>query len=219
MIFTSIVFAASVAAAASSEVTNAQWGFRTTYPGSWIVQQGTAGPIYVSAAPPAPETLVRCNTTAEKNQETKAYTQAKLNEGLRESMGADFWSKQVFSRFQNVKIESHAARRHPAGIQVQQAVASYDDQVQGQTVRGRTSTTIFVTPGATFSISCNAQAGKYAKYKNAFAGIVDSFRLADTNSVDAVQTGAPALSPVAFSASLKTEAISGGVSFDAERTH
>jgi hypothetical protein len=215
MVLASIVFAASVAAAASNEVTNSQWGFRTTYPASWVVQQGTAGPIYVSAAPPAPETLVRCNTTAEKSDETRTYTQSKLNEGLGQSMGADFWSKQVFGRFQNVQIESHASRRHPSGIQVQQAVASYDDQVQGETVRGRTSSTIFVTPGATFSISCNAQAGKYAKYKNDFAKLVDSFRLSDTNTVDAGATA----SPVAFSSTLKTEAAAGGVSFVAERTH
>lgn len=198
-------------AAPAVEIKNAQWGFRSTYPAGWVVQQGSTGPIYVSAAPPAPETLVRCNTTAETVAETQVISQARLNAGLSTPVPPEFWSQQVFGRFQKVKVESNGSRLHPSGVQVQEAVVSYDDLVSGKTVRGRTSTTIFVTPGATFSLSCNAQVEKFTKYKTDFAAIVASFRVKDTQSVNVMPPVGEAPMNVSFPKTLIGGAVAAGV--------
>jgi hypothetical protein len=57
---------------------NQQWGFRTTYPEGWQVQQFAPGPLVVQAIPPG-ETLVNCNTTAASVPETKDMTQEVIN--------------------------------------------------------------------------------------------------------------------------------------------
>jgi hypothetical protein len=180
------------------------------------VVQGTAGPIYVSAAPPAPETFVRCNTTAETIDATRLIPQTKLNQELSQPVGPEFWSTRVFGRFQNVTVESHGTRRHPSGIQVQEAVVSYDENVGGEVKRGRTQSTIFVTPGSTFGISCNAEAPKYAKYKSAFAAIANSFRPSDANMVNAMPPVAPMATTVSFSDVLMPDRVSASVTFNGE---
>lgn len=213
MLISSILFAATAAVSVGPviEIANAQWGFRTSYPSTWVVQQGTAGPVYVSAAPPAPETLVRCNTTAEKIEQTKTLTQTYMNEQLAASFGEKFWSEQVFARFKNVKVESHASSAHNSGIRVQTAIVAYDDSLEGKPVRGRTQSTIFMTPGASYSISCNAEAQKFAKYKIDFAGIVNSFRLSNDNTVNVLPPSGPQAAPVAFAPAVTAATVAAGV--------
>jgi hypothetical protein len=41
----------------------------------------------------------------------------------------------------------------------------------------RARTTIFITPGISYSITCNAVSDKFDTYGNDFAAAVDSFRL------------------------------------------
>ena len=52
------------------------------------------------------------------------------------------------------------------------------DQTQdGTTLHVRARTTIFITPGVSYSITCNAVSEKFDTYSTDFASAVDSFRL------------------------------------------
>lgn len=184
--------------ALAGDLLNSQWGFQTSYPDTWTVEQFTPGPLIVQGVP-AGETLVNCNTTAASIAETKNMTQADINNQVNpEQLNETFWRTAIYTRVQNVKIESHGVRLHPSGIKVPEAFVSYDQTEQGVTIHARARSTIFITPGATFSITCNAIAEKYDTYSAAFAGVVDSFRMknAIVASLSANQSYAPQRLPI-----------------------
>jgi hypothetical protein len=182
-LFTRIAFGAvaglmSLAAvAASSELFNQQWGFVETYPDSWSLQQFRTGALVAQAVPPG-ETLVNCNTTAASVAETKNLSQDDINGQVNtDVMNEKFWRSAVYSRVQNVKVSSAEVRQHASGIKVPEAFASFDQTVEGATIHVRARTTIFITPGISYSITCNAVSDKFDTYSNDFAAAVDSFRL------------------------------------------
>jgi hypothetical protein len=84
---------------------------------------------------------------------------------------------------------------------VPEAFAVYEQTEQGVTIRAKVRTTIFITPGATFSISCNAVSDKFDTYRTAFAGIVESFRA--RNEVVAMLSSPRPYGPQQFPLDLK----------------
>jgi hypothetical protein len=195
-------------------VKNQQWGFSAAYPKSWTVQQGTVGPVYVQGSPPPPEQLVNCNTTAGKVPETIGLTQAQINAQLAAPVGEEFWLKTVYAQHADVKLASQVSRKHASGLQVQEAFVSFTQTLGAVPLRVRTRTTIFVTPGSTFSISCNALDEKFDKYKKEFAAIVESFRPGVPASVDASPGPDPTLMLVATGAEKRAVGVSQGVSLN-----
>jgi hypothetical protein len=91
---------------------------------------------------------------------------------------------------------------------------SYTDNLGGTPVQARTRTTIFVTPGQTFSISCNALTEKFDKYKPDFAAIIESFRPGIPASVDAAPPANPDLLRVATGTEQRTVGVGQGVSLN-----
>lgn len=184
--FGSVVKATAVAAsillagsAAAETVVNDQWGFAIDVPAGWEVRQGVGGPVYVEAVPAAPEMQVICKATAAKVPTTEKMSQEDINkEVANESIWSeDFWRGVVYQKFNNVEFESHGVRAHPSGIPTPEAVVTYDDTTVSPMVRAKTRTVVFITPGATFSVSCNAIVEKFERYRQNFASIIDSFRL------------------------------------------
>lgn len=173
-----MIFVLTTSAPAES-VVNDQWGFTIDYPAGWNVAQSPIGPVYVEAVPAAPETQVNCKTTAVKVPATEKMSQEDINKDVanEEIWSEDFWRKAVYGRFNNVEFESHSVRAHPSGIRTPEAVASYDDTTVTPMVRAKTRSVAFITPGATFSVSCNAAAEKFERYRQDFAAIIDSFRM------------------------------------------
>jgi hypothetical protein len=164
------------ALAAPNTYRNEKWGFNAVYPAGWIVGEMNQGALAVTAVAPPPEVGVTCNTTAESIAMTKKMTQSEINKQNSEPFPPQFWLTTVYSRFADIAIERSGQRIHPSGIAVQESIAAFNTVEGGQTFRAKAQTTIFITPGTTFSMTCITLESKFEKYRKDFAATIDSFR-------------------------------------------
>jgi hypothetical protein len=173
---------AIAAAAYAAEFRSKTWGFTTTYPETWIYREFPQELVTVRAIPKDVQ-LVNCNTTANEEKNTATFKQDELNTLLAKPMGKLEWA-QIYSRFTNVDVQRTGNKLHPSGVRVQEAVATYDEALGETVLRVKTWTTLFVTPGVIYSISCNAIIDRYDAYQPDFNKIVESFRPGQPPSVN-----------------------------------
>lgn len=181
------------AVAAPNTYRNEKWGFSAVYPAGWIVGELNQGALAVTAIAPPPEVGVTCNTTAESIAMTQKMTQTEINKQNTEPFPPQFWLTTVYNRFANIAIERSGQRVHPSGISVQESIAAFDTVEGGQTLRAKAQTTIFITPGTTYSMTCITLASKFEKYRKDFASTIDSFRKGRGDLSADVNAAAPAV--------------------------
>lgn len=182
------LISAASAYAAPNIYRSEKWDFNTTYPAGWIVGEMASGPIVVTAIAPPPEVGVSCNTTAESIAMTNKMTQSEINKQNQEPFPPQFWLSNIYNTFSNITFERSGQRSHPSGINVQEAIVSFDVTEGNQTARLKAQTTIFIAPGTTYSMTCITLDAKFEKFRKDFAATTESFRkgkgglTADANS-------------------------------------
>lgn len=164
------------ALAAPNAYRNKKWGFNAVYPKGWIVGELNQGAVVVTAVAPPPEVGVTCNTTAEAIAVTQKMTQSEINKQNNDPFPPQFWLTTIYSSFSNIVFERSGRRLHPSGIAVQESIAAFDIAESGQSLRAKAQTTIFITPGTTYSMTCITLAPKFEKYRKDFAATIESFR-------------------------------------------
>jgi hypothetical protein len=174
-----LTFAAvALAAAATQPVTEPATGFSIQAPKDWRVGKFQNIPYpHVATIAPEDGSRANCIVIAEEIAGTKGATQAQLNEQLKTPVGREFWKSMVYKGLTNVVFESDGVRKHPSGVMAQESIAAADGGTGVNAARMKLSSTVLITPGLTYSIACGAREANYEKYRAAFKGVVNSFRL------------------------------------------